>query len=606
MKKGVILIILLILSIISLQTAYSDDIIGKEIIKNPFSFILNLINIISGNSIIEITGNVPFDPAITIFVDNSLSVDCIGQYNPDNAMGNRCDGSDVFDAYNTLQEAANIVNPGDTVLVRGGTYLANFQILRSGTTTDRIVFKNYGNEEPILDEEYIRGNCINVGGSGDLSLNQAQYITIEGFTCRNILKTGLARGIRVSGTRGAIIRNNHIYQGGYSDLITNQQHLVDGIAVVGPNENVLIEGNHVHHFHIGINVRISGSFPTPPTNVKIRYNNIHHIGVNCLATDYPACLTDQNSAHALPIANGVINGIVEYNVIHHGQDGNLNTNENGPGTNIFKNNILYLSNYLSSPGGNGYGLKFKPTTTQVDNTDYALGNIIFDSKSTGLIANVFSGNGALIYNNLVYRSGGNGFTAQAYTDPRQVSLVKNNAFALNTLGDLSYGSLVANSIMNNYIEDGAGYNSAINPGNINGIIALINNQFNNLGLLDVDSDADKTPDILEVLNYPDCSGTSCIMGGKDAYDYALSQLQPVFGLKSTSVLIDAGTIIPGYHCQNPGPAAQGSDCREWYGLAPDIGAFEYIEQCTDGQTRLCNLQQGVCSGSIEVCTNNIW
>ncbi|MEK6953048.1 MAG: hypothetical protein AABX29_08595, partial [Nanoarchaeota archaeon] len=31
-----------------------------------------------------------------------------------------------------------------------------------------------------------------------------------------------------------------------------------------------------------------------------------------------------------------------------------------------------------------------------------------------------------------------------------------------------------------------------------------------------------------------------------------------------------------------------------------------IEQCNTGQTRLCSLQQGVCSGSIEVCTNNIW
>ena len=512
-----------------------------------------------------------------IYVDNALTADCLNSnskhYEPSLPRGSGCINGGGTEAYNTIQKAANVVIPGDTVLVRGGTYLANFQILRSGTATDRITFKNYQSEEPILDEEYIRGNCINLGGTGDLTLNQAQYVTIEGFTCKNILKSGLARGIRVSGTRGAIIKNNHVYQGGYSDLITNPQHLVIGIAIVGPNENVLVESNHVHHFGLGIDVRFASAFPTPPKNVVLRYNHIHHIGIDCIATDYADCLNDQNSAHALPIANGVINSIVEYNVIHHGQDGNLNTNENGPGVNTFKNNILYLSNHLGSPGANGYGLKFKPATAQVDNTDYALGNVIFDSKSTGLIANVFSGNGALVYNNLVYRSGGDGFTAQAYIDPRQVSLVKNNALALNVLDDLHYPSTIANSVINNYIEDGLGFNSIINPNNIVGITNPINNQFNNLGLLDVDSDSDKTPDILEALNYPDCTSTSCIMKGKDAYDYALAQLQNIFGLKSTSVLIDAGTIIPSYHCLNPGPDSSG--CREWYGNAPDIGAFEY-------------------------------
>src|SRR3989344_1081787 len=231
MKKRVFLIILLILSTISIQIAYSNDrLLIKEAIKNPFSFILSLINInsISGNTINEITGNVPFDPAITIFVDNSLSVDCIGQYNPDNAIGNRCDGSDVFDAYNTLQEAANVVIPGDEVLVRGGTYLANFQILGSGTATDRITFKNYLNEEPILDQQYTRGHCVAIG-QGDIVNGFGHYVTLDGFTCKNVKVTGIARAIRAFGTRGVIIKNNHVYQEGFSDLITDQTLLMPGI-----------------------------------------------------------------------------------------------------------------------------------------------------------------------------------------------------------------------------------------------------------------------------------------------------------------------------------------------------------------------------------------
>ncbi len=40
-----------------------------------------------------------------------------------------------------------------------------------------------------------------------------------------------------------------------------------------------------------------------------------------------------------------------------------------------------------------------------------------------------------------------------------------------------------------------------------------------------------------------------------------------------SPAIDNGTWIQGYHCTSPGPNSSG--CREWYGSAPDIGAYEY-------------------------------
>jgi hypothetical protein len=47
-----------------------------------------------------------------------------------------------------------------------------------------------------------------------------------------------------------------------------------------------------------------------------------------------------------------------------------------------------------------------------------------------------------------------------------------------------------------------------------------------------------------------------------------------FKLQPASPAIDAGTVIPGYHCDTSGPHP-GENCREWYGTAPDIGAFEY-------------------------------
>ncbi|MBU2633787.1 MAG: right-handed parallel beta-helix repeat-containing protein [Nanoarchaeota archaeon] len=45
---------------------------------------------------------------------------------------------------------------------------------------------------------------------------------------------------------------------------------------------------------------------------------------------------------------------------------------------------------------------------------------------------------------------------------------------------------------------------------------------------------------------------------------------------------------------------------DYIGNKPDIGAYEYQEECTNGQTQPCSLTQGVCSNSYETCTNNQW
>src|SRR3989344_630151 len=53
--------------------------------------------------------------------------------------------------FKTIQRAAGIVNPGDTVLIRGGTYNKTVPIARSGSSSARIIFKNYPGETPVID-----------------------------------------------------------------------------------------------------------------------------------------------------------------------------------------------------------------------------------------------------------------------------------------------------------------------------------------------------------------------------------------------------------------------------------------------------------------------
>ena len=90
-----------------------------------------------------------------IFVDNQLSGDCIGTY----SIARRDNSGSDGDAYDRAQDAADIVEPGDTVYFREGTYSnpehtrdgdAVINILRSGTADQPITFTNYNNEEVIF------------------------------------------------------------------------------------------------------------------------------------------------------------------------------------------------------------------------------------------------------------------------------------------------------------------------------------------------------------------------------------------------------------------------------------------------------------------------
>jgi hypothetical protein len=65
--------------------------------------------------------------------------------------GNDCnDGLSLQTPFQTIQKAADIVNAGDIVLIRGGEYTDSVVIARGGTESNYIIFKAYQNETPVL------------------------------------------------------------------------------------------------------------------------------------------------------------------------------------------------------------------------------------------------------------------------------------------------------------------------------------------------------------------------------------------------------------------------------------------------------------------------
>lgn len=69
--------------------------------------------------------------------------------------------------WRSIQKAVDAAGPGDTVALRGGTYLltSNIQLAKSGTAAARITLKAFGTEKPVVDGEGQPGTPAPVGGS---------------------------------------------------------------------------------------------------------------------------------------------------------------------------------------------------------------------------------------------------------------------------------------------------------------------------------------------------------------------------------------------------------------------------------------------------------
>ncbi len=292
--------------------------------------------------------------------------------------------------YSTIQSAVNVARPGDTVLVYDGTY-TGFTIAASGTSSNPIVIKAQGSSALI--------NQANSNGEG-ITISNASYITIEGFTVTGMSGYGLAthNATPTSPMHGLTIRNNTVQNSGSTNIYLSEvaDSLIEGNSASGSvashgiylanggSDNTILRANRCFnnakagiHFNGDATVTPTDGYETGLTVEKnILYNNLN----NGLDMD--------------GVGDSVIQNNLIYNNSPHAVRAFMQDSSQGP------RNLKIINNTLIEASGGG-GAVLKLTDDQGGHTFF--NNIIVDNGSNGsiVVSNTnFKSNNNILLGNL--------------------------------------------------------------------------------------------------------------------------------------------------------------------------------------------------------------
>lgn len=355
-----------------------------------------------------------------------------------------------------------VFQPGDNVLFkRGGTWAGSLHPQGSGNSSARITLGAYGEGAKPL----INGN----GNWAVISLSTQDYWTIDGFEVTNPASNDSSRsGIRIdasgSGTmRGIQILNNDVHDvrgiKNVNDGGRNNGGIFLWINEPGKADGVLIQGNTVKNIHgqgIAFNAEAEYAgggmnYANCSPNVVARGNTVLTTsgdGILMLGTDnelvecnevgYVGQLSDwyNNIAAAWPTRH--VNGIWQYNEVHHTAALNANDSTAFDNDGFVKGTTTFQYN-VSHDNAGGFimeytwgGDEFASTVVRY-NISWNESRILASNRST-----------ARIYNNVFYNPGAT--IDVAWTPNPSYVLFSNNLFvAAGRTADFSRQLFMNNS-----------------------------------------------------------------------------------------------------------------------------------------------------------------
>ena len=227
--------------------------------------------------------------------------------------------------WKTIQHAANSVQAGVTVYIRGGTYNESVSIAVAGSATaGSITFQSYPGETAIVDGTGLTPSTSDTQGLFNIA--SQSYVTIQGFEIRNYTTSNanaIPAGISVSGSGSNIqILNNLVHN---ITTTSEKNGNAFGIVVYGTEapaslDSITISGNQVYNLKTGNSesVTVNGNV----TNFAITNNIIHdndNIGIDAIGFEGVSSSPTYDFAR-----NGVISGNTVYNItaINNSGEGN--------------------------------------------------------------------------------------------------------------------------------------------------------------------------------------------------------------------------------------------------------------------------------------------
>jgi hypothetical protein len=213
--------------------------------------------------------------------------------------GNDSNPGTIEQPLETIQHAADIAKPGDTVSLRAGTYCQRLAVKVSGNAQQGfITFQSQPGEHAVLD-----GGCMTPpeGESSMVEMKNVSFVRVQGLEISNYRTSdfrSVPGGIRVfgGGSHIEILHNDvhHIEQNSARQLRPGSGANGFGIAVYGtdaktPISDLVIDGNDVHHLKTGsseslvVNGNVAG--------FRITKNSVHdnnNIGIDVIGFEHTA------------------------------------------------------------------------------------------------------------------------------------------------------------------------------------------------------------------------------------------------------------------------------------------------------------------------------
>ncbi|ASN22070.1 choice-of-anchor Q domain-containing protein [Arthrobacter sp. YN] len=321
------------------------------------------------------------------------------------------DGSSPEKAFNTLQAASNVTEPGDTVLIMNGTYTddgtpgnqGTLIITRSGTAGQPITYTAFPHHAPVI--------TVTRNSWTGIRITSASYITIE-----NLTLSGLSAGLK--------------YEDAYElRLKATPTYNANGIAIQPAAGNAGGAGSH---------------------HITVRNNVVHHWpggGIAATKADYLTVhgnIVHSNAWYSI-FANSGISTLVPFNF------------DSSTGyKHIFTNNLVYNNQ------------SFIPWR-QYGKISDGNGIIVDSTLGTGAGGTRYKGR-TLVANNIVLNNGGSGIHAYKANG---VDIINNTGYLNSVSPALDYGNIGAwvsedCNVLNNisYVRAGKSTNSTYKNTNV--------------------------------------------------------------------------------------------------------------------------------------------